>query len=382
MNDDRDERTRDLASFTNAAGQPHQPAQGHSLVRPTQGLAERVIGAQPVTVYRDETKVLARIKALAAAAGTDWFYRYPVRKRIKDEKTGREDWGTDWIEGPSIKLANDVARIFGNNVNEIRELDVGDAWVFYARFTDIETGFSMERAYRQRKGQTSLKTKDVDRQLDIAYQIGQSKAIRNCIVNSLQIYADFAFEEARNSLVDKIGKDIERYRERTIQGLKNMPVELGRVERMLGRAAKDWLAPDIAKIVAQMKAVADGMTTIDEAFPPIEQEASASRAPESARSAADDPGPGGGGGEQAKPAPAADQSAPQAAEREPGADEGEADQPDPLGLAYVRGADAKQAGHQKRALPPEYRTPNKTREALCWQAGWEGAPMPVFKDQA
>ena len=224
---DRVERARALDEFANAAGQRNQPPPaGHALVRPTTGIAERVVGAQPVAVKRKETEVLEKLRTLAAAAGTDWFYRYPVRKKVKNEETGQDEWVTDWIEGPSIKLANDTARIFGNNINEVREIDVGDAWTFYARFTDIETGFSMERAYRQRKGQTSVKSKDADRQLDIAYQIGQSKAIRNCIVNALQIYADFAFEEARNSLVKKIGKKLEDYRARTIEGIAKIPVEL------------------------------------------------------------------------------------------------------------------------------------------------------------
>jgi hypothetical protein len=259
---DTSNRARDLAEFANAAGQPNQPPErGHALVRPTTGLAERVIGAQPVAVYRDEQKILQKLTALAAAAGSDWFYRFPVKKK---------DGGQDWIEGASIKLANDVARIFGNNVNEVREIDVGDAWVFYARFTDIETGFSMERAYRQRKSQASMRTRDADRQLDIAYQIGQSKAIRNCIVNALQIYADYAFEQARNSLVDKIGKDLEAWRKRTLEGLNNMPVELPRVERVVGRAAKDWLAPNIAQVIAMMKSIADGMASVDEVFPPLE----------------------------------------------------------------------------------------------------------------
>ena len=190
-------------------------------------------------------------------------------KKVKNEDTGQDEWVTDWIEGPSIKLANDTARIFGNNINEVREIDVGDAWTFYAQFTDIETGFSMERAYRQRKGQTSVKSKDADRQLDIAYQIGQSKAIRNCIVNALQIYADFAFEEARNSLVDKIGKKLEDYRARTIEGIAKIPVELIRVERVIGRPAKDWLAPDIARVLAMMRAVADGMASADDSFPSL-----------------------------------------------------------------------------------------------------------------
>jgi hypothetical protein len=268
---DLDQRTRDLEQFANAGGQPNQPVsggapRGHALVRSTTGLAERVIGAQPVEVYRDEAKVLQKLTALAAAAGPDWFYRFPVKKK---------EGGVDYIEGPSIKLANDVARIFGNNVNEIRELDVGDAWVFYARFTDIETGFSMERAYRQRKSQGSLKTKDADRQLDIAYQIGQSKAIRNCIVNALQIYADFAFDQARNSLIEKIGKDLPKWRERTLQGLAKMPVDVARVERVIGRAWREWLAPNLAQVIAMMKSVADGMATIDDVFPPIDSSAPA-----------------------------------------------------------------------------------------------------------
>jgi hypothetical protein len=230
-------------------------------VRPTAGLADRVIGAQLVAVHRDEARILQKLEQLAAAAGPDWFYRFPVKKK---------DGGQDWIEGPSIKLANDVARIFGNNINEVREIDVGDAWVFYARFSDIETGFSMERAYRQRKSQTSMKTKDADRQLDIAYQIGQSKAIRNCIINSLQIYADYAFEHARNSLVDKIGKDLANYRQRTLEGLARIPIALNRVERVIGRPNQSWLAPDIARVIAMAKAVSDGMASADETFPPLE----------------------------------------------------------------------------------------------------------------
>jgi hypothetical protein len=270
-------KRQELAEFANAGGQVNQPMpHGHALVRPTQSLTP--VGAQPVAVYRDEAKILQKLAALAAAAGADWFYRFPVRKA---------EGGQDWIEGPSIKLANDIARIFGNCVIEVRELDVGDAFVFYARFSDLETGFSMERAFRQRKGQQTFKSKDVDRALDIVYQIGQSKAIRNVICNALQIYADYAFDHARNSLVDKIGRDLDGWRARTIEGLERMPVEIHRVERMIGRAAKDWLAPDIARIIAQMRAVSDGMSSIDETFPPdqtiIEKEKAPQPAPRAAR---------------------------------------------------------------------------------------------------
>lgn len=254
---------RDLSDYANAQGVSNQPSNtgGHALVRPTSGLADRVIGAQPVAMHRDEMKIRQRLKALAAYAGEDFFYRFPVR---------RSGGGQDYISGPSIKLANNVAREFGNNVTEIRELDVGDAWIFYARFTDIETGFSMERAYRQRKGQATIKTKDADRALDQVYQIGQSKAIRNVIVNALGIYCDFAFEEAQNSLVDKIGHDLAGWRERTVKGLAKLTVSIERVERVVGRSSKDWLAPDIAQIVAMARSVTDGMANADDVFPPLE----------------------------------------------------------------------------------------------------------------
>jgi hypothetical protein len=37
---------------------------------------------------------------------------------------------------------------------------------------------------------------------------------------------------------------------------------------VVGRTHKDWLATDIARIVAMGKAVSDGMATVDETFPP------------------------------------------------------------------------------------------------------------------
>jgi hypothetical protein len=45
------------------------------------------------------------------------------------------------------------------------------------------------------------------------------------------------------------------------------------------------------------------------------------------------------------------------------------DTEDPVEVAYARGREAKTAGVQRRALPPEYRDSNHTREALAWQAG-------------
>lgn len=218
---------------------------------------ERIVGAQKVAVYRDDKKVLERIRLFAASAGQDWYYRFPVKKR---------GGGQEFIEGPSIKLANTIARVYGNCEVDTRVQDLGDSWLFYARFTDFETGFTMTRPFQQRKGQRGMKT-EFDRALDIAFQIGASKAIRNVIVNSLQSVADYAFEEARNALVERVGKNLEGYRQKTLQRLAEMKITLPRAERVIARPAKDWTAPDVSMVIAMIQSIQDGMATIDDTFP-------------------------------------------------------------------------------------------------------------------
>lgn len=228
--------------------------------------AERVFGAQPVAVYRDETKILQKIKVLAAMAGDDWYYRFPVRKKVKNETTGKDEWVTDWIEGPSIKCANNVSRLFGNCDIDTRAFDVGTAWMFYGRFMDLETGYSLVRPFQQRKSQKVMNT-DGGRAEDIAFQIGASKAIRNVICNALELFTTFAFNEAKQSIIDKVGKNLDQYRTRVIARYDEMKIDIKRVERLRGRPSAQWLASDVALCIAEIQAVNDGMATIEETYP-------------------------------------------------------------------------------------------------------------------
>jgi len=226
-----------------------------------------VHGAQKMVVSRDEGKVLQRIRTLAHAAGDAWYYRIP----FKDRRTGK----TTYVEGPSIKLANDVARLYGNcDVDEWVSGEGIDYWEFTARFIDLETGYSLTRVFRQRKSAAAVGN-DASRNAEIGFAIGASKAIRNAVTNALQTFTDFAFEEARNALVAQVGKDIERWRKEVSERIGAM-VDLKRVEAVIGRPVKDWLAPDIAQIAAMGKTIKDGMATIDETFPPLQRQEHAS----------------------------------------------------------------------------------------------------------
>jgi hypothetical protein len=255
----RDEAIASLEKFANMGKTPDDGMMQIVGPSPSAGLPA-VFGAQAVAVHRDEAKVLAKLKVLASAAGDDWYYRFPV----KDTKTGT----TQWIEGPSIKLANDLARMYGNCEVDCRAQDMGTAILFHARFVDLETGFALTRPFQQRKGASKLGGSDAGRRDDITFQIGASKAIRNVVVNALQTFADFAFAEAKEALVDKIGKDIVKWRDRTIERM-GAQIDIKRVEAAIGRPSKDWLAGDIARIIAMGKAIADGMATWDETFPQI-----------------------------------------------------------------------------------------------------------------
>ena len=240
----------------NAQAQPLTP-----IGRPTTTL--ELMAAQRVAVPRHVPEMMQRMKVLASVAGSEYYYQFPVR--AKNKETG--EWEQSFIEGPSIKLANDLAREYGNCGVETYVVDVGDSWVIYAKFVDIERGFTMVRPFQQRKSQKGLGTKDEARALDIALQVGVSKAIRNVIVNSLETYADFMFEEAKNGIIGKVRQNPELYRGKIRQRLGELSVAVKRVEAQVGRPIADWKPEDITRVIAQIKAVGDGMATAFEIWP-------------------------------------------------------------------------------------------------------------------
>lgn len=242
------------AAFARPMAQlPVPVAQGGAL-----SISDGVITAQKVEVKRDLSKVVQDIKVSAAVGGENWYYGWNVTKK---------DGTKERVEGPSIKCALNVVRIFGNCQVDTRVMDNGAHWIIYARFVDYETGFSLTRPFQQRKNQQTIKG-DADRALDIAFQIGVSKAIRNVVCNALEMWTDLGFEEAKKSLVEKIGRNLEAYKQRVSKRLVELDVTVKRVEIILGRPFNDWTAPDVAKVIAQIKAINDGMATIDETWPP------------------------------------------------------------------------------------------------------------------
>ncbi len=318
--------------------------------------AERVFGAQPVAVRRDERIILQKLKTLGGAVGEEWYYRFPVRDK------GRKVY----IEGPSIKLANDLSRTYGNCEVDVRVQDGPEHWIIYARFTDYETGFAMTRPFQQRKSQQTMGG-DADRARDIAFQIGVSKAIRNVVVNALQTFADYAFQAARGALVESIGKNIDGYRDKCAKRLGEMKIDIKRVEAVRGKELSTWLAPDIALTIGEIKSVADGMASAEEMWPvAIDSQGGAKSLDDRLdKLAGDTPDTkqqksepnASGGSDGGNGAPSSTNAAPPSG-TVPRPDEG-----NPIAEASRRGAEARDKGMSRKALPKEYRSDERLMAA-------------------
>lgn len=226
-----------------------------------------IVTAQRVAVPREITKVLAKMKVLAGAAGDRYVYRIPFKRTNK--QTG--DVKTEYVEGGSIKLANDLAREYGNcMINVLVDNSQPRYWIFYGKFVDLETGFTMVRAFQQRKSQ-STGMKDVDRQEDMVFQIGQSKCIRNVTLNALQTMTDYCVEEAKQSVKERIAKDPNKARAWLLAKIAELRVDLKLVESFYGRIAAHWTVADMAKLYAEINSIEDGMVTPDDLYPTSEE---------------------------------------------------------------------------------------------------------------
>lgn len=227
---------------------------------------ERPQGAIAVNVKRNEQLIFQKIKTIATAAGDDFFYSWNTKN--KDGTKGA-------VEGPSVKAANAVARLFGNCSVKVRVFDMGANWIFYAQFYDMETGYVLERPFQQRKGQNVGGGMDKDRAADIVFQIGTSKAVRNVVCNALSEFTDYAFAVAKEQLVEKIGKNLAKFHAQVMNRLVELKVETKRVELVRSKTFDKWVAADLAKIIAEIQSVNDGMIHQDDVWPPLGAEAGA-----------------------------------------------------------------------------------------------------------
>jgi hypothetical protein len=213
----------------------------------------------PPAAPRNIQKVMQNLKSLAAANGQRYYYSWPVKNR----RLGT----TQIVEGPSIKLANDLAQVYGNCITGVVDVqDNGDQMLFTAMFADRETGSIMFRPFQQRVGQ-DMGMSDTERAENIVFQVGASKAIRNVVVNALQYYANFTMIEAKKNLVQKVEQNRAKADQFIDDVMAQHNIDARRIEAIIGRSRKDWLVQDVAHVIGQLQLIRDNMASADDIFP-------------------------------------------------------------------------------------------------------------------
>lgn len=212
---------------------------------------------------RERKKVIALCEEEAALAGDEFYYAWTVKSKT----------GPKLVEGLSIQAATSAARNWGNCAIPCRVDEHEDSYIFTATFVDFETGFNLQRTFRQRKT-PNIGMKDTERAEDITFQIGQSKALRNVILSALPSWlTSKILAKAKENIIAKIEKmGIIKAIDKTLTFFQKHSVDVARIEEKIGKKTDKWNAEDLALLQGAMNALLNGQESAESLFPRKEVE--------------------------------------------------------------------------------------------------------------
>jgi hypothetical protein len=201
---------------------------------------------------RDMAVVERRVLRAAALLGDDAFYGWGAGK-------GR-------VEGGSIKLAMAMLAIYGNAVVHAEPVhETSEAFYFTHWFVDLETNIAMARQWREGKRSKVHGNMDEERKMQIRFNRGQSKNIRNAILNAMPEWlVNKAIEEAKAGVRAKIEKFIKEKglaaaQKYVVDQLKRLGVT---EEQILAKTMRDKVdgldLDDIVKLSGDLKSIQTG----------------------------------------------------------------------------------------------------------------------------
>ena len=207
---------------------------------------------------RDLMIVQERCLQEASIACDDFYYSW--------------EQGGKMIEGVTIGGALAIARNWGNDAVVCRVEELPNSYIFHGDFIDLETGFNLSRPFRQNKQSPKKKSgADIytgDRGIDIIFQIGASKAIRNVVLNAVPKWlSNKVLAKAKEGVATKIkqmGK--EKARQFITDKANAVKVEIENIEENYGLVT-GWDVEKMVLIWGGLKAIEDGMEKAEVVFP-------------------------------------------------------------------------------------------------------------------
>ena len=177
-------------------------------------------------------------------------------------------------QGPSVHLARELARVWGNvqyGVKETRRDDAAGVSEVLAFAWDVQTNTRSDRSFvvphqRMKDGKRVPLIDLTDVYLN-SQNIG-ARAVRECIFTVLPTYfVEMAESLCRDTLRDGDGNPLaERVNEMVAWAGANFGVKVGQLEERLGKRRGQWDAGDVAQMRVTFLSIQRGETTVDEEF--------------------------------------------------------------------------------------------------------------------
>jgi hypothetical protein len=181
--------------------------------------------------------------------------------------------------GPSVHLARELARIWGNldaGVRELRRDDEAGESEIQAFAWDQQTNVRSTRAFivphARMKKRDGRQTREPLVDLTDIYLNNQNigaRAVRECLFAVMP--ADFvaeAQEICRATIERGDGKPLQTRVADMITAFADLGVKVGQIETRLGRSKGQWTAADVADLGVVFSSIKRGEATADEEFPP------------------------------------------------------------------------------------------------------------------
>jgi hypothetical protein len=180
--------------------------------------------------------------------------------------------------GPSVHLARELARIFGNvqyGVHELRRDDAAGISEVQAFAWDVEKNVRSTRTliipHARMKKVNGKQTRDPLIDLADVYLNNQNigaRAVRECIFTVLPAwFVDEAVELCRTTLRDGEGKPLAQRIDEAVKAFAGIGIKVSQLEESVGKKRTSWQPGDIAELVVVYQSIQRGDVSKDDAFP-------------------------------------------------------------------------------------------------------------------
>lgn len=176
-------------------------------------------------------------------------------------------------EGPSVHLARELSRIWGNvqyGVHELRRDDVNGMSEVQAFAWDVETNTRSTRTFQVPHQRMVKKQRVALTDLGDVYLNNQNigaRAVRECIFTVLPVwFTDEAEKLCRNTLEHGEGEPIKDRITKAINAFGGVGVTRPQLEAKLGKAAENWDEQDVASLLVTFQSLHRGDITVEEEF--------------------------------------------------------------------------------------------------------------------